>query len=91
MIASDPTAGIDKVVKEHARDRVLNNIEIVRFWSACDVLGWPFGAMGKLLLLTAQRRSEVAGMQWTELDVEALKWTIPRERSKNDRESTRYT
>ncbi len=49
---------------------------------------YPFGAMGKLLLLTAQRRDEVAGMRWAELDLPNRVWVIPRERAKNDRAHT---
>ena len=85
IIENDPTARVEKVVKERARDRVLNDSEIALFWSACDRLGYPFGNFGKLLLLTAQRRDEVAGMRWEELDLANRVWTIPRERAKNDR------
>ncbi len=85
IIEHDPTARVDKVVKERARDRILSDAEIKLFWFACDALGWPFGSMGKILLLTAQRRDEVAGMQWAELDLINRVWTIPRERAKNDR------
>jgi integrase len=85
IITSDPTALVDKVIREQARDRVLNEQEIGLFWSACEVAGWPFGPMGKLLLLTAQRRNEVGGMRWGELDLEKRIWTIPRERAKNNR------
>jgi integrase len=35
--------------------------------------------------LTAQRRDEVAGIEWSEIDVERRLWIIPRERAKNDR------
>ena len=85
IITSDPTALVDKVIREQARDRVLDEQEIGLFWSACEVVGWPFGPMGKLLLLTAQRRDEVGGMRWGELDLEKRIWTIPRERAKNNR------
>ena len=53
--------------KERARDRALTNDEIRWFWQACDEIGWPFGPIFKLLLLTAQRRDEVGGMKWTEI------------------------
>jgi integrase len=36
-----------------------------------------------LLVLTGQRRSEVAGMKWDELDRTAATWTIPAARAKN--------
>jgi integrase len=38
--------------------------------------------------LTAARRTEVGGMRWSELDLEQGTWTIPKERSKNDRSHT---
>jgi len=88
LIEANPVAKVDKVIKETARDRVLSDEEIVAFWAACDRLGWPFGALYKLLLITAQRRSEVAGMTWEELDLDKRLWTIPRERAKNDRAHT---
>jgi integrase len=85
LIAADPTMGVNRPVKERARDRVLDDDEIVLFWRGAERAGWPFGAIFKLLLLTAQRESEVAGMRWTEIDVEKRVWTIPRERTKSDR------
>jgi integrase len=36
-----------------------------------------------LLILTAQRRDEVAGMRWSELDMDSSEWVIPATRSKN--------
>jgi integrase len=46
----------------------------------------PFGPLFKLALLTAQRRDEVAGVGWPELDVDGKRiWTMPRDRAKNDR------
>jgi integrase len=86
LLASNPTVRVRKVVKETARDRALTDGEIRLFWAGCDKLGWPFGPMFKLLLLTAQRRDEVGGMEWSEIAPEAKGvWTIPREKAKNDR------
>ena len=36
-------------------------------WAATDTLGYPFGPFYKLLILTLQRREEVAGMRWSEI------------------------
>ena len=47
------------------------------------MMSYPFGPFVHLLILTAQRRDEVAGMRWDELDLEAAMWTIPKERAKN--------
>ena len=85
LIAADPTARVRKVVKETDRDRTLSDDEIRLFWDGCNKLGWPFGQMFKLLLLTAQRRDEVADAEWSEIDVDRRLWTIPREKAKNDR------
>jgi integrase len=40
--------------------------------------------MVQLLVLTGQRRDEVAGMRWDELDLDAGLWNLPRGRVKND-------
>jgi integrase len=44
-----------------------------------------FGPFAKLLLLTGQRRTEVAGMTWTELDLDKALWMLPGTRTKNGR------
>jgi integrase len=46
-------------------------------------MGWPFGPIVRLLLLTAQRRDEVAGMGWSEISDDGATWTVPAKRSKN--------
>jgi integrase len=84
-VAASPAAGILLPTKEQARERVLTDDEIRWLWQACDVIGWPFGPFAKLLLLTAQRRDEVAGMERAELDLAARLWTIPAARTKNGR------
>ena len=45
--------------------------------------GFPFAPCIQLLLLTGQRRGEVSGMRWSELDFENAIWTIPAKRAKN--------
>ena len=47
----------------------------------------PYGAFVKLLILTGQRRNEVAGLRWRELDLDARTWNLPKERAKNGREN----
>jgi integrase len=82
---ANPAAGVRRRAKETPRDRILDDNEIVRFWASCEALAWPFGPMFQLLLLTAQRRDEVGGMRWSELDLERREWMLPRERAKNGR------
>ena len=50
-------------------------------WPAFTALGYPFGHGLKFLLVTGQRRGEVGGMKWTELDGDA--WLLPGARSKS--------
>ena len=83
FVTADPTAGVRRPAKEAQRDRVLSDCEIAAFWIASDGLGNPFGFLFRLLLLTAQRESEVAGMRWSELNLANKIWTIPGSRAKN--------
>jgi integrase len=85
-IAEPPTKHISRPAEEQARDRVLKNAEIKLLWQACDELGWPFGPCFKLLLITGQRRNEVAGMKWEHQDVDKRVWTLPREETKANRQ-----
>ena len=48
-------------------------------------MGFPFGRIAQLLILTAQRRDEVAGMKWSELDLDRARWIIGKERAKNSK------
>jgi integrase len=42
-----------------------------------------YGAIIRLLVLTGQRREEVGGMRWSELDLDKRLWRIGAERTKN--------
>jgi integrase len=84
-LASSPIIGMKPPTKERARDRTLTDDEIRWFWRASEAIGWPFGPLAKLLLLTAQRRDEVSGMEWSEIDLDQKTWILPRHKVKNDR------
>ena len=86
IIGSSPALGIKPVAKESSRDRVLSDDEIRWFWRACDDLGFPWGSLGKVLLLTGQRLGEVVGM--TEGELEGDVWNLAAERTKNGRAHT---
>jgi integrase len=85
IISLSPCAGIKAPTAERSRDRVLTDNELRLVWLASDKIGWPFGPIVKLLILTAQRRDEVVGMRWAELRLDERLWTLPRERVKNNR------
>jgi len=85
IIAASPCAGLKAPAgNENPRDRVLSDHELRQVWQTAGELG-PYGAMVRLLILTGQRRGEVAGMEWGELDLEDRLWMLPRERVKNKR------
>jgi len=67
---------------ERARERVLTDDEIRAVWAATE--GMPtFGPFVKMLLLTGQRRAKIAGMKWSDIDLDSGVWTIavePREK-----------
>jgi integrase len=83
IITASPVAGIKAPLAERSRDRILSDDELRWAWLASDRIGYPFGPMAKLLLLTGQRRNEVAGMTSGETDLDNREWVIPAERSKN--------
>ena len=70
IIENDPTNRVRKPTKEVARERVLTAPEIATFWLACEDIGEPFGQLFKLLLLTAQRKGEIAHLEWTEIETD---------------------
>jgi integrase len=86
IIDRSPCLGVTAPTAETKRERVLSDNEIRLAWSAFETIGWPFGPIGKLLLLTGARRDEVAGMRWSELDLGGRTWTLPKERTKNKRD-----
>ena len=47
--------------------------------------GDDYGRLVRLLALTGARRAEIAGMRWSELDLDNGLWSLPKERAKNKR------
>jgi len=88
IIEVNPCAGMGRPTAETPRERVLSDGELVAVWRAADGLEPPYGAFVKLLVLTGQRRTEVAALEWREIDLAGKVWTLPKERAKNDREHT---
>lgn len=78
---TNPVMGVPKPAPEVRRARVLSEDEIARVLKACR--DDDFGRVVRLLLLTGQRRDEVADMAWTEVDLAAGLWSLPGERVKN--------
>jgi len=83
LIENSPCDHLRAPRRPAARDRVLSDDELATVWRGAEGLGFPFGMVFKLMMLTAQREAEVAGMAWHELDLITAVWTIPRQRTKN--------
>jgi integrase len=61
---------------------VLTDPEWRAVWAATESEG-AFNAIVRMLILTGQRREEVAAMTWGELSADLSTWTIPGSRAKN--------
>lgn len=83
VLPMSPATGVKPVAKETSRDRVLTDDEIRWFWQACDAEGFPWGPLGKVLLLTGQRLNEAA--QMTDGEIRSKVWHLSTDRTKNAR------
>jgi len=63
---------------------VLDDKELRKVWLAADGLGHPYAGIVKLLILTGQRRQEIAGLRWSEIDLDEQRVIhLPPARTKN--------
>jgi integrase len=82
VIETSPCDRVKAPASERDRDRILTDDEIRWLWKATERAAYPFGPFVRLLLLTGQRRDEVAKARYREFLHQAL-WQIPKERTKN--------
>ena len=75
----------DLIGKREARERTLSDDELRAVWTAAGKMGYPYGPLFRLLILSGQREREVADMRWPEVDFDKNLWTIPAERMKGGR------
>lgn len=67
-----------------ARTRVLSDLELKAVWSRAEAVGYPYGTIVELLILTGQRRGEIAGLRRIWIDEDCI--TFPAGFTKNKRE-----
>jgi integrase len=82
-LAVNPWQATEKPSAERPRERVLSDAEIADLWHAAGTLGFPWCGLLRAMLLTGQRRGEVAGMHRDELELARAEWRLPGERVKN--------
>lgn len=85
----NPVSGTAKPGAEKSRERVLTDDELRAIWAATEDAGGEHSTIVRLLMLTGQRREEVARMEWSEIaptGPTGAVWTIPAGRVKNGRD-----
>jgi integrase len=85
ILELSPAEAIRPPSKEKTRDRVLTLEEMKKFWVACDQIGYPWGPIFQLLLLTGARLREVAQASWDEISIVDRTLDLPARRTKNGR------
>lgn len=83
ILPYSPAMGVKMPAPKVTRERVLSDKEIRKLWSRLDTasISDDIRKALKLILVTAQRPNEVAGMHFSEIDDRW--WTVPSERAKN--------
>lgn len=82
ILETSPCVRVKPPTEETSRDRVLSDDELRLVWHAATWIGPPVGSFIQILVLTGQRRDEVARMTRSER-VRPDLWTIPGLRTKN--------
>ena len=77
--------GIPKATKEAPRDRVLTISEIRQIWDATYLLNGVFGPVYRLMIMTGQRRGEIAGLRGGEVNLSKARIEKAGARTKNAR------
>jgi integrase len=70
------------------RDRTPNDSELAAIWNATEGLDYPAQPFFRMAILTGQRRAQIAGLRWREIDLDAGTWTCPAKRMKMNKEFT---
>ncbi len=79
VVPATPVVGVRPPGREARRQRVLDEAEIGALWRAWNNMAWPFGPLFKLLLLTGQRRNQVASLRLADIGFAKQIWTVPEE------------
>lgn len=83
MVEHNPTMGLSKFATT-PRSRVLTNRELKAIWHAAEAIGGHYGKIVKLLILTGQRKSEIANLQTSYVSDNTI--CLPTTLTKNKRE-----
>jgi integrase len=84
LCETSPVAGTGKADEGSSRERVLTPEELKKLWHALGTES--FSQIVRLLLLTGQRRTEIGGLQWSEIELAKKQINLPATRVKNGRD-----
>lgn len=84
LAENNPVVGTNAPAQEVRRKRVLSETELVTVWQGCPAVD-DFNRIMRLLILTGQRRKEIAGICWAEIDFNGAVLRLPADRTKNKR------
>ena len=85
LLDANPVTRTARADERGARDRVLTPEELKELWSVLGVEGnTQFADIVRLLILTGQRREEIGGLRWSEIERDLI--VLPPERTKNLRQ-----
>lgn len=83
VIADSPLKAVEPPSPVAERTRTLNDDELRWLWAALEGEPKPYREIVEDLVLTGQRRGEVAGLPWNELSRDQREWHLPGRRAKN--------
>jgi integrase len=86
LITRSPMEGMTLPARVQTRERVLTDPELATVFKAAAKVGYPFGSIVQLLILTGQRKGEIALLEWGWIRDKTI--TIPASVAKNHREHT---
>lgn len=84
-IENSPIASMRPPSRPTVRERVLRPEELVELFRKAGDQPYPFGSIVQLLILTGQRRGEIAALQWAWINREDRLITMPSSFTKNHR------
>jgi len=84
FIEQSPIAGLKPPSKPVARDHVLIESELANVFGTSCEYNFPFGQIVSLLVLTGQRRNEIASLEWEWINFEEKMITFPAKLAKNN-------
>src|SRR6516164_10709447 len=85
LLEVNPVQGTAKLDEGGSRERTLTQQELAELWSALrNEPNAQFADIVRLLILNGQRREEIGGLRWSEIDQGLI--VLPPQRTKNSRQ-----